>query len=131
MQPATGGSLLLAPGGTARRHCQAAPQHTQWNLTHTVASALIEHTALRGAHLVPRLQIFVGDLKQAGIMNPETIGLPSTRNDLAFLVTTVGVSSLLARAQGAPAPLLARRRCAPISEQPAPPLALPPRPRRP
>eukprot|EP00242_Pyramimonas_sp_CCMP2087_P009257 CAMPEP_0198210600 /NCGR_PEP_ID=MMETSP1445-20131203/20937_1 /TAXON_ID=36898 /ORGANISM="Pyramimonas sp., Strain CCMP2087" /LENGTH=356 /DNA_ID=CAMNT_0043884697 /DNA_START=99 /DNA_END=1169 /DNA_ORIENTATION=+ len=43
-----------------------------------------------------RKRIFPRELTQAGIKNPESIGTPSVRNDLAFLVSVVGVTSVLA-----------------------------------
>ncbi len=42
----------------------------------------------------------LGELRQVGVKQPEVIGIPSTRNDLAFLTTTVGVSSVLALVLG-------------------------------
>jgi hypothetical protein len=56
-----------------------------------------------GAALDPPLQrrnVFMGDLRQLGVLNPEIIGVPSVRNDAAFLMTTVGATSLLAVAGG-------------------------------
>jgi hypothetical protein len=43
-----------------------------------------------------RRNVFLGDLKQVGIKNPESVAIPSVRNDAAFLYTLVGVTSVLA-----------------------------------
>jgi hypothetical protein len=43
-----------------------------------------------------RRTISLTDLKMVGVKAPDQIATPSTRNDLAFLVTVVGVSSVLA-----------------------------------
>lgn len=39
--------------------------------------------------------MFMGELKQMGIKNPDLIAIPSTRNDAAFLFTVVGESQLM------------------------------------
>lgn len=43
-----------------------------------------------------RRRIFPRELSGAGIINPESIGTPSVRNDFAFLTSVVGVTSVLA-----------------------------------
>jgi hypothetical protein len=43
-----------------------------------------------------RRTVSLTDLKMVGVKAPDQIAAPSTRNDLAFLVTVVGVSSVLA-----------------------------------
>lgn len=47
-----------------------------------------------------RRSIFLGDLKLMGIKDPSKIAEPTVRNDLAFIVTIVGVTSVLAVAAG-------------------------------
>lgn len=47
-----------------------------------------------------RRNIFMGDLKLMGIKDPEKIAQPTIRNDLAFIVTIVGTTSVLAVAAG-------------------------------
>jgi hypothetical protein len=47
-----------------------------------------------------RRTIGLGDLKMLGMKNPESIGIPSVRNDAAFLAAVVGGSSILALALG-------------------------------
>lgn len=41
-----------------------------------------------------RRNVFMGELKQMGIKAPDQIAVPSTRNDAAFLWTTVGERTL-------------------------------------
>lgn len=43
-----------------------------------------------------RRNVFIGELKRVGIKNPDLIGKPSVRNDAAFLITLVGVTSVVA-----------------------------------
>eukprot|EP00877_Chromochloris_zofingiensis_P013381 jgi/Chrzof1/8297/Cz03g05090.t1 len=43
-----------------------------------------------------RRNVFMGELKQMGIKQPDKIAVPSVRNDAAFLATVVGVFSVLA-----------------------------------
>ncbi|CAL8463088.1 g2622 [Coccomyxa elongata] len=47
-----------------------------------------------------RRNVFLGDLKRVGVLNPSGIGVASIRNDKAFLFTVVGVTSVLAVAAG-------------------------------
>lgn len=47
-----------------------------------------------------RRSVMPGELRQAGIKQPDAIARPSVRNDAAFLATVVGVSSVLAVALG-------------------------------
>ncbi|GMH35225.1 hypothetical protein BSKO_03093 [Bryopsis sp. KO-2023] len=47
-----------------------------------------------------RRNIFMGDLRMMGIKDPAKIAIPTVRNDLAFIVTVVGVTSVLAVAAG-------------------------------
>ena len=42
----------------------------------------------------------MGELRQIGIKEPEVIGVPSVRNDAAFLAAVVGGSSVLALVLG-------------------------------
>eukprot|EP00892_Ulva_mutabilis_P006668 jgi/Ulvmu1/4373/UM002_0098.1 len=48
-----------------------------------------------------RRAVAMGELKLVGVKDPGMIAVVSTRNELAFLVTTVGVTSVLAVAAGA------------------------------
>lgn len=48
-----------------------------------------------------RRPVAMGELKLVGVKDPGMIAVASTRNELAFLVTTVGVTSVLAVAAGA------------------------------
>lgn len=48
-----------------------------------------------------RRSVAMGELKLVGVKDPGIIAVASTRNELAFLVTVVGVSSVLAVAAGA------------------------------
>lgn len=48
-----------------------------------------------------RRSVAMGELKLVGVKDPGMIAMASTRNELAFLVTTVGVTSVLAVAAGA------------------------------
>ena len=52
--------------------------------------------ARKDASLLTRRTIGLGDLRMMGIKAPEQIAIPGVRNDLAFLVTVVGVSSVAA-----------------------------------
>jgi hypothetical protein len=45
-------------------------------------------------------QVMAGELRQIGIKEPEVIGVPSVRNDAAFLAAVVGGSSVLALVLG-------------------------------
>lgn len=45
---------------------------------------------------VARRNVFPRELTQAGILNQESIGAPSIRNDAAFLISVVGVTSAVA-----------------------------------
>lgn len=49
---------------------------------------------------VSRRNVFIGELRRVGIKNPEVIGTPSARNDAAFLITLVLVTSVVAVAGG-------------------------------
>ena len=51
-------------------------------------------------HVVRGAQIMMGELRQIGIKEPEVIGVPSVRNDAAFLAAVVGGSSVLALVLG-------------------------------
>lgn len=53
------------------------------------------------ADLAPRRNVLLGELRLVGVKAPEAVGKPSVRNDAAFLVTTVGSSSLAAVLCGA------------------------------
>jgi hypothetical protein len=48
----------------------------------------------------PHAQIMLGELRQVGVQQPEVIGVPSVRNDAAFLATVVGTTSVLALVLG-------------------------------
>jgi hypothetical protein len=48
-----------------------------------------------------RRPVAIPELKMVGIKDPGAIAIASVRNDLAFLVTVVGVSSVLAVLAGA------------------------------
>ncbi len=48
-----------------------------------------------------RRNVMLGELRQVGIKSPESVARPTVRNDLAFLVTVVGGSSVLAVLAGA------------------------------
>lgn len=50
--------------------------------------------------MVKRRNVFQGELKQVGIKEPGNIAKSSTRNDMAFLVTVTGVTSVLAVVAG-------------------------------
>ena len=52
--------------------------------------------AREDASLLTRRTIGLGDLRMIGIKAPEQIAIPGVRNDLAFLTTVVGVSSVAA-----------------------------------
>ena len=63
-------------------------------------------SALQEAGLVPtwgsamnsslqRRNVFLGELKQMGILSPEQLATPSIRDDAAFLFTTVGERSII------------------------------------
>ncbi|KAK9828518.1 hypothetical protein WJX72_000520 [[Myrmecia] bisecta] len=56
-------------------------------------------SALHGDGL-RRRNVFLGELKRAGVQNPEAIAKPSVRNDASFLFTVVGVTSVIAVAGG-------------------------------
>lgn len=43
-----------------------------------------------------RRSVMMGELKRVGVKVPEQISVPSVRNDVAFLASVVGVSSVLA-----------------------------------
>jgi hypothetical protein len=47
-----------------------------------------------------RTQIMLGELRQVGVKQPDAIGVPSVRNDAAFLATVVGTTSVLALVLG-------------------------------
>jgi hypothetical protein len=50
--------------------------------------------------LYARRGVMPGELRQAGIKQPDAIARPSVRNDAAFLTTVVGVTSVMAIALG-------------------------------
>lgn len=52
--------------------------------------------ARKDAALLTRRTIGLGDLRMIGITAPEQIAIPGVRNDLTFLTTVVGVSSVAA-----------------------------------
>ncbi len=54
-----------------------------------------------GLAQLERRNVFIGELSRVGIKKPDLIGKPSVRNDAAFLVTLVGVTSVIAVAAGA------------------------------
>lgn len=54
--------------------------------------------ALTGS--LERRNVFLGELKQMGILSPDQLGTPSIRNDAAFLIATVGTTSVLALISG-------------------------------
>ena len=47
-----------------------------------------------------RVNVFQGELKKVGVKNTGAIATPTIRNERAFLITTVGVTSVLAVAAG-------------------------------
>ncbi len=47
-----------------------------------------------------RINVFKGELKKVGVKNTGAIATPTIRNERAFLVTVVGVTSVLATAAG-------------------------------
>ncbi|KAG2452402.1 hypothetical protein HYH02_002645 [Chlamydomonas schloesseri] len=47
-----------------------------------------------------RRNVFVGELRQVGIKSPDTIAVPSVRNDAAFLFSVVATTSVAAVAAG-------------------------------
>ena len=47
-----------------------------------------------------RVNVFQGELKKFGVKNTGAIATPTIRNERAFLVTVVGVTSVLATAAG-------------------------------
>lgn len=54
-----------------------------------------------GAAPIPeRVNVFQGELKRVGVRTPGAIATPTVRNERAFLVTVVGVTSVLALAAG-------------------------------
>ena len=54
-----------------------------------------------GAAEIPeRVNVFQGELKRVGVKNTGAIATPTIRNERAFLITTVGVTSVLAVAAG-------------------------------
>ena len=52
------------------------------------------------AELPERVNVFQGELKKVGVKNTGAIATPTIRNERAFLITTVGVTSVLAVAAG-------------------------------
>lgn len=54
------------------------------------AGALPKWGAAVEGDAMQRRNVFVGELKQMGIKNPEQLAVPSIRNDKAFLITVVG-----------------------------------------
>lgn len=54
-----------------------------------------------GAAPVPeRVNVFQGELKRVGVKNTGAIATPTVRNERAFLITVVGVTSVLATLAG-------------------------------
>lgn len=54
-----------------------------------------------GAAAVPeRVNVFQGELKRVGVKNTGAIATPTVRNERAFLITVVGVTSVLATLAG-------------------------------
>ena len=47
-----------------------------------------------------RVNVFQGELKKLGVKNTGAIATPTIRNERAFLITVVGVTSVLATAAG-------------------------------
>ena len=64
------------------------------------AGALPKWGAGTAALPTPRRNVFPGELRQMGVKAPDKIGVPSTRNDAAFLATSVLGFSALAVALG-------------------------------
>eukprot|EP00873_Tetraselmis_striata_P011800 jgi/Tetstr1/432064/TSEL_021535.t1 len=58
--------------------------------------------ALNGS--LERRNVFLGELKQMGILSPDQLGTPSVRDDAAFLIATVGSTSVLALIAGVTLP---------------------------
>lgn len=50
--------------------------------------------------LIPRRNVFVGELRQMGIKAPDQLAVPSVRNDATFLWTVAGTTGILAVAAG-------------------------------
>lgn len=53
-----------------------------------------------GLEQLDRRNVFIGELSRVGIKKPDLIGKPSVRNDAAFLITLVGVTSVIAVVAG-------------------------------
>ena len=51
-----------------------------------------------------RRNVFMNEIKRAGIQDPEAIAKPSVRNDAAFLITVVGSTSVAATVAGVALP---------------------------
>mmetsp|Transcript_18753 Transcript_18753/g.52201 ORF Transcript_18753/g.52201 Transcript_18753/m.52201 type:complete len:371 (-) Transcript_18753:486-1598(-) len=94
------------------KYVKSAPAIEKVNASSEVLRSMSD---LKDAGLVPawgsavadsmqRRNIFLGELKQMGILSPEQLAVPSVRNDAAFLITTVGVTSALALVAGVTLP---------------------------
>ena len=77
-----------------------------------------------------RRNVFPRELTQAGILNQESIGAPSIRNDAAFLISVVGVTSAVAVVSAAVLPGEAVRPSLPPPSLPLASLSLPHRVRQ-
>ena len=81
-----------------------APPSVKYEITADIKSACeqlqangtLKKWGCEATDLAQRRQISMGELRMMGIKEPEAIAKISVRNDAAFLMTTVGVSSVLA-----------------------------------
>ena len=86
-------------GRTMRRNVRA-PGLARARFLCATNMLMVAYHALKRADACAPSQIMAGELRQIGIKEPEVIGVPSVRNDAAFLAAVVGGSSVLALVLG-------------------------------
>eukprot|EP00878_Enallax_costatus_P027019 GHUV01029045.1.p2 GENE.GHUV01029045.1~~GHUV01029045.1.p2 ORF type:complete len:121 (-),score=38.77 GHUV01029045.1:453-815(-) len=72
----------------AMNDLKAAAAVPKWGSESPEAAAAADSSNSYGP--TSRRNVFMGELRQMGIKNPDQIAVPSVRNDAAFLWTTVG-----------------------------------------
>ncbi|GIL79550.1 hypothetical protein Vretimale_12232 [Volvox reticuliferus] len=102
--PITDSSILYTALNTACDNLRRAPAALRVDFSGPV---LDSYEQLKSAGVTPkwgsavtdalrRRNVFIGELRQVGIKNPDKIAVPSVRNDAAFLFSVVASTSVLA-----------------------------------
>lgn len=74
----------------AMNDLKAAAVIPKWGSESPEAAAAADDGSSSSYGPTSRRNVFVGELRQMGIKNPDKVAVASVRNDAAFLYTTVG-----------------------------------------